>query len=151
MSTPESFALLNLYFIIENVTTSCDKEFPLILVNTFGKNRQQVPLTLMNQWPFNHIKHIKREMKILHANENGRVQKNEWKTEKIPVGHSSALKQRARNFFSKKNQKLETEKFYIIILLLNGCAVELWAFNNCTTIRQNMLSLLLELYIWGIL
>lgn len=71
------------------------------------------------------------------------------KTVEIPIGHSSARKQRAQNFFTeKKNQKLETEKFYIIILLLDGCAVVLCAH---FTIRQNMLAaviaLWLELYI----
>lgn len=70
------------------------------------------------------------------------MQKNR-KTVEIPIGHSSAWKQRAQNFFSKKkNQKSETGKFYIIILLLDGCAVELWAFYNLATIRQNMLLLL---------
>lgn len=102
-------------------------------------NKQQ--LTLMNQWPFSHTKHT-RNREILGANENGQIQKNR-KTEEIPIGHSSARKQRAQNFSArKKNQKSETEKFYIIILLPDGCAVELCEFYNLATIRQNMLLLL---------
>lgn len=53
-------------------------------------------------------------MKILCASENGRAQKTERKTEKIPIGHSSALKQRARKIFCKKNQKLETVLYHNI-------------------------------------
>lgn len=49
------------------------------------------PLTLMNQWPFNHIRNKKttRNQEILGANGNGQMQKNRI-TVDIPIGHSSA-------------------------------------------------------------
>ena len=56
----------------------------------------------MNQWPFNHTKHT-RNREILGANENGQIQKNR-KTEEIPIGHSSARKQRAQNFSARKKK-----------------------------------------------
>ena len=111
-------------------------------------NKQQ--LTLMNQWPFNHTKHT-RNREILGANENGQIKKNR-KTEEIPIGHSSARKQRAQNFSArKKNQKSETEKFYIIILLPDECAVELCELYNTTKYASAVIALWLELYIRGIL
>lgn len=60
-----------------------------------SSNKQQ--LTLMNQWPFNHTQHMNRNEEILGANENGQIQRNR-KTVEIPIGHSSAWKQRAQNF-----------------------------------------------------
>lgn len=74
-----------------------------------ASNKQQ--LTLMNQWPFNHTKHT-RNREILGANENGQRQKNR-KTVEIPIGHSSARKQRAQNFFSKKKTRNRRQKSFI--------------------------------------
>lgn len=57
------------------------------------------------------------------------------KTVEIPIGHSSARKQRAQNFSVRKNQKSETEEFYIIILLgrVRGGALSILQSHNNTT------------------